>query len=369
LLQPQDPETIMKINNLHVVIMAGGIGSRFWPYSRNAMPKQFLDVLDTGRSLLQLTYDRFEKLAGEDNIYVVSNQQYGSIIKEQLPAISDDQILLEPVRRNTAPCIAYASYKIYQKDPNAVIVVAPSDHVIFGEEGFHDCIKEAVESARDDDKLITLGIKPTRPETGYGYIQFITNGESKVKKVKTFTEKPQLDLAKTFIESGDFVWNAGIFIWSVKSIITAFERDMPDLAETFSEGNDKYFTPAEEGFVTKAYSHSKNISIDYGVMENAPNVHVVLGDFGWSDLGSWNSLYDIQDKDSNNNVVNANALLYNSSENIIHGNHDKVILIQDMKGYLVADFDDVLVICKKEEEARFREFVADVKSKKGDQYL
>jgi len=239
----------------------------------------------------------------------------------------------------------------------------------FGEEGFLDCINEAAESAKTNDRLITIGIQPTRPETGYGYIQYIDNGNSRVKKVKTFTEKPPIDLAQTFFDSGDFVWNAGIFIWSVKSIVTAFERELPYLAEIFSEGKDKYYTTDEARFVTKAYSHCKNISIDYGVMEKAPNVYVILGEFGWSDLGSWNSLYDIKEKDSEKNVVNANVLLYNCSENIVRGKKDKVILMQDMKGYLVADFEDILVICKKDEEARFREFVAEVKSKKGDQYL
>lgn len=359
----------MSVKNLHVVIMAGGVGSRFWPYSRNSMPKQFLDVLDTGRSLLQLTYDRFKNLAGEDNIYIVSNQQYEGIIQEQLPGISKDQILLEPVRRNTAPCIAYASYKINKKDPNAVIVVTPADHAIFGEESFLNCITEAAESALEEDRLITLGIKPARPETGYGYIQFIQDENSRVKKVKTFTEKPQQELARKFVESGDFVWNAGIFIWSVKSIIKAFEKNMPELAEIFSEGNDHFFTEKENSFIGTAYSQSKNISIDYGLMEKASNVYVILGDFGWSDLGSWNSLYDIKEKDENENVVNANALFYNCTENIVRGKKDKVILMQGLKGYLVADFDDILVICKKDEESKFREFVADVKSKKGETFL
>ncbi len=359
----------MSVKNLHVVIMAGGVGSRFWPYSRNSMPKQFLDVLDTGRSLLQLTYDRFENLAGEGNIYVVSNQQYGNIIQEQLPGISQDQILLEPVRRNTAPCIAYASYKINKKAPNAVIVVTPADHAIFGEESFLNSITEAAASALQEDSLITLGIKPARPETGYGYIQFIPDENARVKKVKTFTEKPPLELAEKFVESGDFVWNAGIFIWSVKSIIKAFEKNMPEIAEIFSEGSEHFFTPKESSFIGTAYSQSKNISIDYGLMEKASNVYVILGGFGWSDLGSWNSLYDIKEKDENENVVNANTLFYNCSENIVRGKKDKVILMQDLKGYLVADFDDILVICKKDEESKFREFVAEMKSKKGATFL
>jgi len=359
----------MTSSQLHIVIMAGGVGSRFWPYSRNSMPKQFLDVLDTGRSLLQLTFDRFKNLVGEDNIYIVSNQQYAGIIHEQLPELLPDQILLEPIRRNTAPCIAYACYKINKKDPNAVIVVTPADHAIFGDLSFLDCISDAAKSALQDERLITLGIKPSRPETGYGYIQFIDEENSQVKKVKTFTEKPQLELAKTFLESGDFVWNAGIFIWSVKSIIKAFERDMPEIAEIFSEGSDIYYTENESAFIASAYAQSKNISIDYGLMEKAPNVYVILGDFGWSDLGSWNSLYDIKEKDSNSNVVNANVLFYDCSENIVRGRKDKVILMQDLKGYLVADFDDILIICKKDEEAKFREFVADVKSQKGESFL
>ncbi|MEQ9426340.1 MAG: mannose-1-phosphate guanylyltransferase [Cyclobacteriaceae bacterium] len=359
----------MRIENLYVVIMAGGIGSRFWPYSRNAKPKQFIDVLGVGKTLLQMTYDRFKNLASEDNIYVVSNQQYGNIIKDQIEGISDHQVLLEPTRRNTAPCIAYAAYKIRKKDPNAVIVVSPADHAIFGETEYLNCISKAVQSTVESDKLITLGIQPTRPETGYGYIQFFESDEQ-VKKVKTFTEKPQLDLAKTFLASGDFVWNAGIFIWSVESIINAFEAHLSEVAELFAEGSDHYFTDSESDFIKTAYSHSKNISIDYGIMEKAENVYVVLGDFGWSDLGSWNSLYDIKDKDQDENVVTGNnALFYGSKNNLVHSNPKKVVLVQDLDGYLIADFDDVLVICKKDEEAKFREFVADVKQKKGDNYL
>ncbi|MDA0193809.1 MAG: mannose-1-phosphate guanylyltransferase [Bacteroidetes bacterium] len=359
----------MKVENLHLVIMAGGIGSRFWPYSRNSLPKQFLDVLDTGKTLLQLTYDRFKNLASEENIYIVSNQQYKQIILDQLPGISADQILSEPVRRNTAPCVAYASYKIRKKDPNAVIVVSPADHAIFGEIEYLNCIRDAVKYASSEDILITLGIKPTKPETGYGYIQYIKQKDKGLKKVKTFTEKPQIDLAKTFIDSGDFVWNAGIFIWSVKSITSAFEQYLPEVAELFDDCTDSYSTDNEQTAIDRAYSQIKNISIDYGIMEKATNVHVILGEFGWSDIGSWSSLYEIKDKDDSDNVVGGNALLFNCSKNIIHGKSDKVIVMQDLEGYLVADFDDVLLICKKDEEAKFREFVSEVKSKKGDKYL
>ena len=362
-------QQLMKVDNLHVVIMAGGIGSRFWPYSRNSLPKQFLDILDIGKTLLQLTYDRFKNLARKDNIYIVSNQQYKQIILDQLPGITAEQILSEPVRRNTAPCIAYASYKIRKKDPNAVIVVSPADHAIFGELEYLNCIKDAVKYARTEDALITLGIKPTKPETGYGYIQYINEGDSRLKKVKTFTEKPPIDLARTFIDSGDFVWNTGIFVWSVKSIVNAFEHHLPDVAELFEECTDSYSTDREQVAIDKAYSHSKNISIDYGIMEKAINVHVILGEFGWSDIGSWSSLYDIKDKNDGDNVIGGNALLFNCSKNIIHGKRDKVIVMQDLEGYLVADFDDVLLICKKDAEAKFREFVSEVKSKKGDKYL
>jgi len=357
----------MESNN-YVVIMAGGIGSRFWPYSRNNHPKQFHDVLGTGKSLLQMTYERFKSIVPAENIYIVSNELYQGLIRSQLPELQDYQILLEPNRRNTAPCIAYACYKILQRDKEACIVVTPSDHAIFNEEAFHFSIDKAIEHAQGSEKLITIGIQPHRPETGYGYIQYHDNDMNEVKKVKTFTEKPQLDLAKTFLESGDFVWNAGIFIWRADSVIKAYEQHLPDIAELFDNIKDEYYKPGEIDAIRDAYSHCKIISIDYGLMEKASNVYVVLGDFDWSDLGSWNSLHDIKEKDNNENVVDANALVYDSRNCMVKGEKDKLIVVQGLNGYLVVDYKDVMLVCEKDQEHLFRQFVSDVKAKKGADY-
>ena len=354
--------------NIYAVIMAGGTGTRFWPFSREKKPKQFLDVLGTGKSLLQLTFERFAQVIPEENILIVSNEIYEEIIFEQLPNISKDQVLSEPIKRNTAPCIAYAAYKIRQKNPEAIMVISPSDHMIFGDEKFNLVINNAVNAAKDDNKLITLGIQPNRPETGYGYIQYHDTDET-VKKVKTFTEKPELKIAEKFLESGDFVWNAGIFIWSVKAIIEAFAKNMSDMASIFEEGSKDFYTDSEKNFVKADYTQCKSITIDYGIMEKSDNVHVVLGDFGWSDLGSWDSLHEIKEKDENDNVVEANALIYNSKSNYIKSDSDKLIITQDLEGYLVADFNDVLVICKKDAESKFREFVSDIKDKKDNELL
>ena len=356
--------------NWYVVIMAGGIGSRFWPYSRNSYPKQFLDVLNTGTSLLQMTVNRFKTICPEENIYIVTNKDYEGLVQDQLPQIKPEQILCEPVRRNTAPCVAFAAYKIKQKNPQAAMVVAPSDHLIFNEAEFIRSIRKGLEAAEEGDKLITLGIKPNRPETGYGYIQYLQDAGSELKKVKTFTEKPQLELAKKFLESGDFVWNAGIFIWKASAIINAFEEHLPEQAEIFEEGEGKYYTSGEEEFIKKAYSQCKNISIDYGIMEKAGNVYVMLSDFGWSDLGSWNSLHEIHpNKDREQNAIDGNVLLFDSKECMVKGENDRLIVVSGLEGYLVAQCNDVTLICKKDDEQRFREYVSEVKSKKGDKFL
>ena len=287
----------MQNKDVYVVIMAGGIGSRFWPYSRNNHPKQFLDILGVGSSLLQMTYQRFAKICPVENIYIVTNSDYESLVKEQLPEIDDEQLLLEPQRRNTAPCIALSSDKILRKNPDAKIIVSPSDHAIFKDDLFYSSLNDALEAVEDGDKLVTIGIKPHRPETGYGYIQYHTDEQAAIKKVKTFTEKPQLDLAQKFFESGEFVWNSGIFIWHVKAITKAFEEFLPEVSEIFQEGQKHFFTPKETSFIKNAYSQCKNISIDYAIMEKAANVYVVLGNFGWSDLGSWGSLFEMREKD------------------------------------------------------------------------
>lgn len=354
--------------DLYVVLMAGGAGVRFWPYSRTTKPKQFLDVLGTGKTLLQSTYERFLPICPPENIYVVTHEQHTDIVKEQLPQLGDDQILAEPMRKNTAPCIAYASYKIAAKNKHAVIVVSPSDHLILKEDAFLTVISNAVREAGDQKKLITLGITPTRPETGYGYIQFHQEN-SFIKRVKTFTEKPELSLAKTFVESGDFVWNAGIFIWGVNAIIEAFEKYVPEMAEIF----DDLFKG--EGSIDKeelaaTYSQCKSISIDYAILEKADNVFVCLGDFSWSDLGSWSSIHEISKKDENQNVVDANALTYETQNSIIKGSKDKLIIVDGLDGFLVAEFDNVFIVCKKDNESHFRKYVNDVKAKaNADKFL
>lgn len=346
--------------NLYVVLMAGGVGVRFWPYSRNSRPKQFLDVLGTGKTLLQSTLERFLPICPVENIYVVTHEEHTELVKQQLPQLSNDQILGEPMRKNTAACIAYACTKINLKNKDAVIVVSPSDHLILKEQEFLDIIKKAADQAKAQDKLITLGITPTRPETGYGYIQYHTE-KSFAKKVKTFTEKPELSLAKKFLESGDFVWNSGIFIWGVQAILKAFQTHLSEMSEVFEEIKSRLGTPEEKEAIHSAYVQCKNISIDYGIMEKADNVYVCLGNFSWSDLGSWASIHEISDKDSNNNVINAKALTYDVRNCIIKGSDDKLIVVQGLNGYLIGEFGNVIIVCEKDKEEQFRRFVNDVK--------
>lgn len=355
--------------NLYVVLMAGGVGTRFWPYSRNSRPKQFLDVLGIGKTLLQSSYERFLPLCPPENIFVVTNEEHEAITRQQLPDLAPHQVLTEPMRKNTAPCIAFASYKINKLNPDAVMVVSPSDHLILNEADFQQTILKCLENADDQNKLITLGIKPTRPETGYGYIQYL-EGKQALKKVKTFTEKPELALAKTFLQSGDFLWNAGIFIWGVKAILQAFQKYLPEMAEVFEEASLQFNTSTEKTALAAAYSQTKNISIDYGIMEKADNVYVWLSSFAWSDLGSWNSLYDNSAKDENNNAISGDALIYETRNSVIKGPKDKLIVAQGLNGYLIGAFDNVFIVCEKEKEELFRRFVNDIKSKNnGNDYL
>ncbi|GLU51043.1 mannose-1-phosphate guanylyltransferase [Dyadobacter frigoris] len=348
------------MQNTFVIIMAGGVGTRFWPFSRTDFPKQFHDVLGTGKTLLQQTVERFDGVCPPENIYIVSSQEYKNIIKEQIPMLSDDQILLEPHRRNTAPCIAYACYKIASKNPDANIVVAPADHIILKEEIFKDTIKIALGATRNEDVLITLGIQPTRPDTGYGYIQYIPD-KLTVKKVKSFTEKPHLELAVQFLDSGDFVWNAGIFVWNVQAFKRALRAYQPDIAEIFESGDNYYYKETEESFIHKAYSHCGSISIDNGIMEKADNVHVVLSSFGWSDLGTWKSLYEVSKKDEFKNVTEGTLILHNTTNCIIKTPQEKLVVIDGLEGFIVAEYDGVLLICKKDEEQKVKEFVAQAK--------
>lgn len=346
--------------DLFVVLMAGGVGVRFWPYSRNSKPKQFLDVMGTGRTLLQSTYDRFLPLCAKENIFVVTHQDHKNLVLEQLPELSENQVLAEPMRKNTAPCIAYASYKIRQLNKNAVIVVTPSDHLILKEKEFQEIITKAIGNAASQDKLITVGIKPSRPETGYGYIQFI-EAKGFIKKVKTFTEKPALAIAKKFLDSGDFVWNAGIFVWGVQAIIQSLEQHQPELTEVFEDIEADLGTSKEAAAIENAYGQCKNISIDYAVMEKAENVYVCLGDFAWSDLGSWSSIHEISDKNGDNNVIQATALTYDTRNCIVKASKDKLIVVQGLNGYLVGEFGNVIIVCEKDKEDQFRKFVLDVR--------
>lgn len=352
------------------VIMGGGIGSRFWPFSRKTLPKQFLDFFGTGRSLLQQTYDRFKKVIPEENILVVTNALYAGLVQEQLPGLKPEQILLEPTRRNTAPCIAWASYHIRALNPNANIVVAPSDHLILKEDEFLTAIKNGLEFVSQSEKLLTLGIKPNRPETGYGYIQIDEPVGDNFYKVKTFTEKPELELAKVFVESGEFYWNSGLFMWNVNSIIKAGETYLPELAAKLAPGSKVYGTPAEKQFIDENFPACPNVSIDFGIMEKANNVYVSLGDFGWSDLGTWGSLYELSPKDKEGNVtLKCQTMLYDCKDNIIALPDNKLAVINGLEGYLIAESDNVLLICKKDEEHTIRKYVNDAQIKMGDKYI
>lgn len=358
----------------YCVIMAGGIGARFWPMSRTDRPKQFIDILGTGETLIQQTYRRFLSICPPENIYVVTNEKYRELVMIQLPKMENHQILCEPSRRNTAPCIAYANHKIATQNPNACIVVAPSDHVILREDIFNEVIESAMNVAKENDWLLTLGITPSRPDTGYGYIQFnegiVNTDDKRIHKVKTFTEKPNLELARTFIASGDFLWNAGIFIWTLNSINKAFDNYLPDVNQLFNKGAAVYNTPLEQEFITKAYSVCKNISIDYGIMEKADNVHVLMSDFGWSDLGTWGSLYAIRTRDEHGNaVVGENTIMWDSSNCIVNMPKEKLVVVQGLNDFIVVEDNDTLLICRKEDEQLIREIVTTVKETKGEQYV
>lgn len=362
------------MNNTYCVIMAGGIGSRFWPLSKSSAPKQFLDILGTGRTFIQQTYDRFKKICPDENFFVVTSVDYKNLVLQQLPELNENQVLLEPLRRNTAPCIAYASHKIQKINPYANIIVAPSDHLIQQEDAFLEVITKGLEFVSNNDALLTLGIKPTRPETGYGYIQIESqqpvNSVENLHKVKTFTEKPDLQLAKIFIESGEFFWNSGIFIWSLKSILNAFEIHLSSVSELFEKGNKLYGTADEVPFLNKTYSECQNISIDYGIMEKATNVYVLCSDFGWCDLGTWGSLYDNSKKETKGNVVSGeNVMLYGSKNCIVNMPDEKLVVLQGLDGYIVVESEGTLLVCRREDEQQIRQFINDVRLNKGEQYV
>ncbi len=362
------------MNNTYCVIMAGGIGSRFWPLSKCNRPKQFLDILGSGRTFIQQTYDRFKEICPDENFYVVTSVDHKDIVLKQLPALLESQVLLEPLRRNTAPCVAYACYKIQSVNPDANIIVAPSDHHIQQQEIFLEQVRKGLEFVSKNDVLLTLGIKPSRPETGYGYIQIESTNPvgsvANLHQVKTFTEKPDLELATIFLESGEFFWNSGIFIWSLKSILKAFETHLNSVSELFKKGNKLYGTADEIPFLNKTYSECQNISIDYGIMEKAANVYVLCSDFGWSDLGTWGSLYEISGKDPNENVISGkNVLLYGSKNCIVNMPDEKLVVLHGLEGYIVVESEGTLMVCRKEDEQQIRQFVNDVRMNKGEQFV
>ena len=361
-------------SNYYSVIMAGGIGSRFWPMSKSDHPKQFIDIVGDGETLIRKTYKRFLHICPPENIFIVTNEAYKGLLISQIPELQESRIICEPGRRNTAPCIAYANHKIQEINPDAVIIVAPSDHIISNEDVFTEAILSALKAAEKNNWLITLGIHPDRPETGYGYIQFDDADyypeDTRLKKVKLFTEKPTYEIALSFIQSGDFLWNAGIFIWTLKNIQKAFENFLPEINDLFREGIGKYNTPEEEEFIRQAYAVCRNISIDYGIMEKAKNVYVLCSEFGWSDLGTWGSLYETRPKDKNMNaVVGNNVMTYNSKNCIINVPQDKLVVVQGLDNYIVVEHDNILLICKKTDEQQIRDFVNNVKMEKGDKFV
>lgn len=360
------------MKNFYAVIMAGGIGSRFWPISRTAHPKQFIDILGTGKTLIQNTYERFLKIVPAENIYIATNESYVNLVKEQLPEIGDSQILAEPIMRNTAPCVAYACHKISMINPEASIVVAPSDHLILNTGEFVKDITKSLEACSRNHCLITLGIKPSRPDTGYGYIQFTSETlEDNIHKVKTFTEKPNLELARTFVQSGEFLWNAGIFVWSAASILRAFEIHLPDMNEIFKEGATVFNTEHENSFIQHAYYQCTNISIDYGIMEKADNVYVLPTDFGWSDLGTWTSVYELAEKDYVGNAVipSDKVMMYDSSNCMVNVPEGKLVILQGLEDFIVVEANNTLMICRKDKEQSVKQIVADVKSRFGSEYI
>lgn len=359
-------------SNYYAVIMAGGVGSRFWPVSRTAYPKQFIDIAGTGMSLIQATYERFKDIVPTQNIYILTNDKYRDLCKEQLKGIQDYQILCEPVMRNTAPCIAYACHKISELNPKASIVVAPSDHLILNTRQFTLDVSNALQTAESNPCLITLGIQPSRPDTGYGYIRYsnqeLGNG---FKKVAQFTEKPDKEHAESFLKSGDYLWNAGIFIWSATEVLKAFESQLPEMNKLFLQGRNVYNTGNESSFLKENYPNCQNISIDYGIMENAENVFVLPVEFGWSDLGTWASLYSLAGKDENQNVVipSEGTILHDTSGCMINIPEGKKIVIKGLKDYIIAEANNTLMIIPRDSEQEVKQIVTEVKTKYGENFV
>lgn len=348
--------------------MAGGMGKRFWPMSRQNHPKQFLDILGTGRSFIRHTFERFANIVPIENFVVVTNRRYKELVMQHLPEINEEQILCEPIGRNTAPCIAYASYMLRRKNPDAEMIVTPADHLILNEVEFAKVIESSLEFIQYRNTLMTIGIEPTRPETGYGYIQ--RSDSEEICKVKCFTEKPIRELAEAFLECGEFLWNSGIFIWKVRDIIEAFEKYLPDHAALFSSVEELFGTARESEAIEKVFSECRSISIDYGVMEKADNVYVHSGDFGWSDVGTWGSVYQNSRKDKYANVLSSdNVKAFNTRGSLITVPKDKAAVVSGLKDYIVVDTPDVLLICPSSEEQNISSFIEELKYTTGDKFL
>ena len=345
--------------NYYAILMAGGVGSRFWPVSTEDFPKQFHDMLGSGSTLIQKTFSRLSKLIPVENILILTNERYNELVLEQLPMVKQEQVLLEPAMRNTAPCILYASLKIQKRNPNALMVVAPSDHWIEDETEFANNLQQCFNFCEKEDALMTLGIQPTFPNTGFGYIEFDKSDSIPIKKVSQFREKPDYETAKLFLKSGNFLWNGGIFIWSVQSITNAFEKFQPQMNALFQSGFESYNTDSEKQFIEENYAKAENLSIDYAVMENATNVYVLPATFDWNDLGTWSSLHDKLEKDDQNNaVINATVILENASNNIIRADGKKLIVVDGLDDYIIVDKENVLLIYPKSKEQDIKRITA-----------
>lgn len=367
------PQYLIAMQHYHAVIMAGGVGSRFWPMSRKDLPKQFLDILGTGETLLQATYRRMAMVCPEENIWVVTNDDYAHLVAEQLPQLSSTCILAEPARKNTAPCAAFAAYRIHHTDPNACLVVAAADHLILREDAFAQILKEGLDFVDQQPMLLTLGVKPHRPDTGYGYIQFEPKPEPqhpKVRKVKTFTEKPNRELAETFLSTGEFFWNSGNFIWKASDFIQAFQQYLPEEAALFQEMETVWETPKAKDKLRQVYTMVRNISVDYGIMEKATNVAMLMADFGWSDLGTWGSLYEQLPKDDHQNAIAGQPILvYDSKDCMIHMQGKRLVVLQGLSDMIVAESENMLLICRKQDEQEIKNYLNDIKLSLGDKFL
>ncbi len=362
----------MSIHNNYVAIMAGGIGSRFWPESRQKFPKQFLDLLGTGKSLLQWTYNRFKDVCPKENIFVITHESYVTLCREHLPELDPANIIGEPFRKNTAPSAAYISHKIHALNPKANLIISPADHLIMDERIFERHVYDALDFVGHNNALLTLGIKPTRPDTGYGYIQYQMDNDSheKVFKVKTFTEKPNLDLARTFLKSGDFLWNSGIFAWNVQTVLEAFAQHLPELNDVFVQARDVLNTPKEAMAMERLYTQCTNISIDYGILEKADNVYVMPASFGWSDLGTWESAYEHSEKDYLGNAVyGKNVMVIDVSHCMVKAPAEKLVVLQGLDQFIVIDTPEILLVCERNREQQIKEYVAEVKRNKGEKFL